>query len=134
MKIIITCPEIHTMTDAGTIKNGYVTLEDGKFTAVGAAAELTDSALEGATVIHESGRLFPGFIDGHTHIGLLDDSLNFEGDDVNEASDPVTPQMRGLDSIYTFDRCFEEAYKAGVTCAAAGPGSANTIGGQFCRR
>ncbi|MDR3051375.1 MAG: amidohydrolase, partial [Oscillospiraceae bacterium] len=73
----------------------------------------------------------PGIIDAHSHIGMWEDGMGFEGSDGNEATDPLTPQMRGLDGLNPQDRCFEEALAAGVTCAATGPGSANVIGGQF---
>ena len=36
--------------------------------------------------------LLPGFIDAHCHMGLAEEGLNFEGDDLNEITDPVTPQ------------------------------------------
>lgn len=75
--------------------------------------------------------LTPGLIDAHSHLGMIGDSLGFEGDDVNEDSDPVTPQLRALDAIHPFDRGFSEARKAGVTTVLTGPGSANTIGGTL---
>jgi imidazolonepropionase-like amidohydrolase len=57
--------------------------------------------------------------------------MGFEGDDGNEMTDPVTPQLRAIDGIYHMDRGFEEARKAGVTTVVTGPGSSNVIGGQF---
>ena len=73
----------------------------------------------------------PGLIDAHCHVGMFEDSLGFEGDDGNEDSDPVTPQMRAVDAINPFDRCFADARRAGVTTVVTGPGSANAISGQF---
>ncbi|HBG16512.1 MAG TPA: amidohydrolase, partial [Firmicutes bacterium] len=73
----------------------------------------------------------PGFIDAHCHIGMFEDSLGFEGDDGNEMTDPVTPQLRAIDALFPTDRTFDEALAAGVTTAVTGPGSANVIGGQF---
>ncbi|HQH63429.1 MAG TPA: amidohydrolase family protein, partial [Clostridiales bacterium] len=75
--------------------------------------------------------LLPGFIDAHTHLGMCEDSLGFEGDDVNEMTNPCTPNLRALDAVNVFDRCFTEALEAGVTTVATGPGSANPIAGQI---
>lgn len=113
---------IHTMeNDTGVIGCGYVVIDGGKIVEIGKH----DGDGSG-------GWLFPGLIDAHTHLGIVGDSLTFEGDDVNEACDSVTPHMRGLDAINPLDRCFSEARACGITCVASGPGSANPIGGQFC--
>ena len=55
--------------------------------------------------------MIPGFIDAHTHLGIIENGIDFEGDDCNEATDPFTPQLRTIDGINPMDRCFEEAYK-----------------------
>jgi len=75
--------------------------------------------------------VMPGLIDAHTHLGMFEDSLGFEGSDGNEDSDPITPHLRAIDGINPFDRGFEDARNAGVTTVVTGPGSANPIGGQF---
>ena len=75
--------------------------------------------------------LMPGMIDAHCHIGLFDDGLVQEGDDGNEDTDPVTPQMRAIDGIFHEDRCFSEAVAGGITSANTGPGSANVLSGRF---
>ena len=73
--MIINGVKIFTMTDTyGVIENGYVKIENGKITDVGAGEQTDDE-----NVIYETGWLFPGFIDGHTHIGIAEDSLGFEG-------------------------------------------------------
>lgn len=79
----------------------------------------------------QGGTLYPGFIDAHTHLGMFEDGLGFEGDDGNEDTDPCTPQLRAIDAVNPLDRCFQEAREAGVTTVLTGPGSANPIGGQF---
>lgn len=126
--MIINGIRIFTMTEEyGIIENGYVKFNNGKITHIGSGVCTDDE-----NVIYESGWLFPGFIDGHTHIGLAEDSLGFEGDDINETGEPITPQLRAMDGVNPFDRAFAEAMEAGVTCAAVAPGSANPIGGQIC--
>lgn len=121
--------EIYTMDSRGIIPNGYVSIDNGKITAVGEGAP--ESIPEGS-INAEGGTLYPGFIDAHTHLGIIENGLDFEGDDCNESTDPFTPQMRAIDGINPFDRCFEEARKRGITAVASSPGSANPCGGEIC--
>ncbi|HJA69157.1 MAG TPA: amidohydrolase [Firmicutes bacterium] len=74
----------------------------------------------------------PGLIDAHCHIGICENGMGFEGEDVNEITNPITPALRGLDGINPRDESFAEAREAGVTAVLTGPGSANVIGGSFC--
>ena len=48
----------------------------------------------------------PGFIDAHTHLGIFEDGLNFEGDDCNEDTEPITPHLRAIDAINPMENCF----------------------------
>src|SRR5260370_40597344 len=67
----------------GTIQHGSVWVHNGKIAGVGA----TVGAPAGATVVDATGKyVTPGIIDPHSHSAL--------GDDVNEATSPVTPSMR----------------------------------------
>lgn len=111
------------------IENGCVLIgDDGKIVAVG--ADLT--APEGTRVIDAEGRLVtPGCVEAHCHIGLHNEGMRWEGADYNEKSDPLTPQMRAIDSIYPQDEAFQLAIRHGVTSACTGPGSANVVGGTF---
>ena len=120
---------LHTMA-APVIDCGYTAFEGGKITAVGAMSELTlppDAEVLDVTGCH----IYPGLVDAHTHLGMFGDSLGFEGEDGNEITDPVTPQLRAIDAIHPFDRCFQEAREGGITCVVTGPGSANPIAGQL---
>lgn len=111
------------------IKNGAILIgDDGKIAALGASV----SAPEGAQVLDAGGRLItPGCVDAHCHIGLDNEATGWEGRDYNEIVDPITPQMRAIDSIYPQDEAFANALKGGVTTACTGPGSANVVGGTF---
>lgn len=106
----------------GEIPCGYLLYDDesGKILEVGAC--------EGDG---SGGLLLPGMIDGHTHLGMSEDAMGFEGDDTNETGEAILPQLRAIDAVNPMDRCFAEARAAGVTCVATGPGSADPIGGQF---
>lgn len=77
---------IHTMTDAGILENGYVCIENGKITEVGTG---TPSVLAPEDIDAGGSVLLPGFIDAHTHLGIIENGIAFEGDDCNEATDPV---------------------------------------------
>lgn len=109
------------------LPQGDVLIDGARIAAVG-----NDLSAPDARVIDAAGLYaLPGLVDSHCHIGMWDDSMGFEGSDGNEITNPVTPQMRALDSLYPRDRCFSEALAGGVTTVATGPGSANPIGGQF---
>lgn len=111
------------------IENGCVLIgDDGKIVAVG--ADLT--APQGCTVIDAEGKLVtPGCVDAHCHIGLDNEGMGWEGHDYNEIVDPLTPQLRAIDSINPQDEAFGLALQGGVTSACTGPGSANVVGGTF---
>lgn len=126
--MLIQNARIHTMAGA-EIPAGSVRVTDGKIETVRAGAL---SPLPGEQVLDLGGAgLYPGFVDAHTHLGMWEDGLTFEGDDGNEETDPVAPQLRAVDAINPMDRCFSEALAAGVTTVVTGPGSADPIGGQL---
>lgn len=74
--------------------------------------------------------VYPGFIDCHTHIGIIEEGTGKLGIDNNETSNPVTPELRGIDAINPLDMAFKDAVKSGITCVMSGPGSNNPVGGQ----
>jgi len=130
----------------GVIEKGFIAVEENRIVQIGPmdrippelltdAADQTDKmslASELNQVLDaKGGWILPGFIDAHSHLGLFDDSLDFEGSDGNEDTDPITPQLRAIDGIHNADVCFREAYEAGVSIVMAGPGSGNVMGGQF---
>lgn len=111
------------------IENGCVLIgDDGKIAGVG--KNLT--ADENIVVIDAGGRLVtPGCVEAHCHIGVHNTAVGWEGNDTNESSDPITPQMRAIDGINPMDESFHNAVRNGVTTACTGPGSANVVGGSF---
>ena len=75
--------------------------------------------------------VYPGFVEAHCHMGLDGSGIGFEGDDCNEMTDILTPQLRAIDGINPMDPTFREAALAGITTVCTGPGSANVLGGTF---
>jgi imidazolonepropionase-like amidohydrolase len=103
----------------GTITQGSVWVHNGKIAGVGA----TVNAPSSATVIDATGKyLTPGIIDPHSHSAL--------GNDVNEATSPVTPSMMMIDAFDSTDKALYQALAGGVTTELLLHGSANMIGGQ----
>ena len=107
---------------------GEILIDNGKIVAIGKKV----SATKGAEVYDAKGRLVtPGFIDAHTHIGIHEEAIGWEGNDINESSTVATPHLRAIDGINPLDEMFSLALKSGVTSALAGPGSATVISGTF---
>jgi len=103
----------------GRVEHGSVYVKDGKIVAFGAnvAAPAT------AAVIDAEGKyVTPGIIDPHSHMAL--------GDDINEATSPVVPQMMMQDAFDYNDKAIYRALAGGVTSSLLLHGSADMIGGQ----
>lgn len=75
--------------------------------------------------------VMPGLIEAHAHIGIMEEKWGPIGDDCNEATRPVTPELRAIDAINPMDPAFHDAIAAGITSVMVGPGSTNVVGGQF---
>ncbi|HKL43483.1 MAG TPA: amidohydrolase [Clostridia bacterium] len=125
--ILIKNGTIKTM-EGPDLENGDILIEDNKIKKVGINIKI-DKDIE--TIDATGCIVVPGLIDGHCHLGMWEEGIGFEGADGNESVDPVTPQMRAIDSINPMDEGFKLAREAGVTTAVTGPGSANVIGGTF---
>lgn len=137
--IVIKNAVIYTMAGE-IIESGTVIVEEGKILDVIDESAYKDHIdkyrdLENkseVTLIDARGKmLLPGIIDAHCHLGMVEDSMGFEGEDTNEMTDPVTPELRAIDAINPFDKTLLEAYQGGITTVATGPGSSNVVCGQF---
>jgi imidazolonepropionase-like amidohydrolase len=126
--MIIICDKIYLSAERFIC--GKISVEDGKICAI---SEMPAEKLENhAADIDARGLLlYPGFIDAHSHIGMIGSGVGLEGDDINEDSDPVTPHLRSIDALDPFDSAFTDAVKAGITASITGSGSANAIGGDL---
>lgn len=104
----------------GTIENGTIVIRNGKITAIGRDVLIP----AGIKVIDTSGKfIMPGIIDTHVHYALTGMS------DVNEATDPVTPQIWMKDVLIPGHDSILKTLAGGVTAVKTMHGSANIIGG-----
>ena len=113
---------------------GDFRIDKGVFTEIGKDLNPKDEEVQDLNGLY----VFPGLIDAHSHLGMVCSSIGFEGEDGNEITDPITPNIRGIDGCNPMDetielalKTVELALKGGVTTVAAGPGSANVLGGTF---
>lgn len=119
---------VNLLTAAGpTIRNGMISIADGKIVAVGATVEVP----AGATVIDGNGKyVTPGLIDTHSHMGVYSAPGGQALSDGNEATNPVTAHVWAEHSVWPQDPQFPRGLQGGVTTMQVLPGSANLIGGR----
>lgn len=124
---------IHTAGSLGVIHSGSVYIEDHRIVWVGPSEEWDNAFMETAQALKRidchGEHITPGFIDAHVHLGLYPEGFIGEPKDLNELTQPLTPQLRALDGIWPGDIAFEKARQGGVTTVCVLPGSANVIGG-----
>lgn len=102
------------------IANGVLVVQGGKIVAVGPADQVALPA--GAEVRDASGQvIMPGLVDSHSHIG---------GPAGADASSPIQPDVRALDSIDAQSPTIQKAQAGGITTANIMPGSGHLISGQ----
>lgn len=102
----------------GTLENSDLLVQDGIIKQIGKNL----NAPSGVETIDATGKfLMPGIIDAHSHVGL---------DVVNEATAPITSEVRMKDMVNPFEIGLYRALAGGVTVSHAMHGSANVIGGQ----
>lgn len=88
--------------------------------------------VEGMQCLNAQGlRVFPGFIDAHSHIGIAEEKVSAQNSGSNEGTNPLTPYLRAIDAVNPMDSAFHNALAVGITGVMVGPGSSNAIGGQF---
>ena len=103
---------------SGTLENTDVLVRAGKIARIGRGLP----APRGVRVVDAAGKyVMPGIIDAHSHIGLSS---------VNEATAPVTAEVRVGDVLDPLDVRLYRALAGGVTTSHLMHGSANVIGGQ----
>lgn len=125
-RILIKNGEIHNAIQ----KDGFtadILIENGKISAIAPSLSVEDAQKINARGL----RIYPGFIDAHSHLGMDGHGIGYEGTDYNELNDIMTPQLRAIDGFKPLQPTLLQAALAGVTTVCTGPGSANVLGGNF---
>ncbi len=104
-----------------------ILIRDGKIARI--SQVISDIPEDCIVMDIKENHVLPGFIDCHTHLGIIEEATGKIGVDNNETSDSVTPHLRAIDAINSRDIAFKDAIKAGVTTVMIGPGSNNAVGG-----
>ncbi len=109
------------------LDNADLLMVDGKVSAVGQALPVP----AGTAVIDAKGRwVTPGIIDPHSHLGDGAAPHVEAHSDINEMTNPTTPNVWAEHSINPQDPAFFAARAGGVTSLLVLPGSGNLIGGR----
>jgi imidazolonepropionase-like amidohydrolase len=120
---LIKAKKIYT-ADQGIIENGMILVEGSKIAKIGKDIAKPKGAQE-----LKANVVLPGLIDIHTHVGVYSIPLVEENSDGNEMTNPITPQVRAMDSFNFEDPSIPVAVAGGVTTIVSRPGSGNVIGG-----
>ncbi len=118
---------ILTAVSATPIEKGTILIRGGKIAAVGTTVTVPADA----EVIDATGMwVMPGIIDSHSHLGVYAWPSVDANADGNEMTNPITAQVRALDSFNFEDPAIRRAVAGGVTTIQVFPGSGNLVGGQ----
>jgi len=117
-KFAITNADIYTITN-GVIEDGTVLIEGKQITYVGTDANITDDY----TRIDATGkRLYPGFIDSGTGLGLLEIGAVAVTNDQNEVG-TFNPYVMAFTAINPHSAAIPVTRTSGVTTVLSAPGS-----------
>ncbi len=112
------------MDTSGCFEHLDILVRDGKIAEI---AEVLD-AEEEAVIDAKGCFVTPGLIEAHSHIGMCEEGIQWEGDDICE-NEPVTPEMRAIDAFFPGDTAFADALTGGVTTICTGFGSGGVVAG-----
>ncbi len=128
--IVIKNANLWTMEEINN-ELGSIAIEGKKIVEV-SKEDLSLKYSEASVIYAKNLFVMPGIVDPHCHIGMMEQVYGWAGEDTNEITNPITPELKGIESIKPHDESFKEALENGVTTVCTGPGSANIIGGTFC--
>lgn len=116
------------------IRDCYVGFEGDEIKYVGKNSKPETKegpAIRNEVILEESNfTITPGFIDAHSHIGLVRSGEPDKEEEANERFNSIYPLVNALHSIYMDDPSFTESVESGVLYSTVLPGSGNIIGGK----
>lgn len=116
--VVLRGGEIHTLVGDEVIQNGSVLIQNGRITAVGADVQ----APAGAQVVDVSGlRVYPGYFDSYTRLGLTEIGSIDETQDFAELGD-WNPQLVAATAVHPASELIPVARTNGITHAVSAPG------------
>lgn len=106
--------------DGPAIASGVLVVHRGKIVAVGKNTDVV--VPPNAVSVDVTGRtIMPGLVCSHSHIGSVSGA---------DASAPIQPEVRALDSINARDPGIQKAQAGGITTVNVMPGSGHLLSGQ----
>jgi len=109
----------------GVIEDGILIIQDRKISAIGRNIPIPQNA----RIIDASKYIIvPGLIDAFTNLGTAE--IESIDQDYDEATSPLTPQLRIIDAINPENPFISLARKSGITSALCAPGEGNLLSGQ----
>ena len=102
---------LYTMESEKAIHSDLL-IADGKIAKIAKNISRTDRM---QTIDASGMRVYPGFIDAHSHIGISEEKKTGQGDECNENTNPITPCMRAIDAVNPMDSAFHNALASGIT-------------------
>ncbi|RME47164.1 MAG: hypothetical protein D6795_14450 [Deltaproteobacteria bacterium] len=116
---------IFTVTQ-GTLEKGDILIEGERIAAVEPSIE----APPGARIIDVTGKsVYPGLIEAYNHLGLVEIWAVEATVDIDEHSDPITPQVSVVDAIHPDSALIPVGRITGVTSALCAPAAGNVMAG-----
>lgn len=111
------------MDDVRGVVQADLRIDGGKIAEIG-----QNLSCDGAEAVDAAGKVVtPGFVDAHSHIGGLGPAMTDQ--DLNEMSNPLTPELDAYYGINPDDKHFATIIREGITTSCLTPGSANVVCG-----
>ena len=127
MKFILTNGTVLPITSPA-IDNSEIMIENGLIVSIAKKNTLIKENPDADVIDVHGGYIMPAIIEAHSHISVGSEN-NPNDADVNEMTDPLTPDVRVVDAYDIDDISVTESLEAGVTTTWVAPGSGNVVGG-----